>query len=148
MESNAVANNFSTSRKKPHANSAFKVFKKSSGQSDLCNELVNLNDKFQLTSACNKISLQDETIPFAAADSKSAFQGSTTSQSELLDFTTPTTQSKVLPENEQDMPATKQINSRCVMLKYFDGDISDKVDQHFNRALSQSSTSLNKGNDY
>ncbi|XP_062288047.1 transcription cofactor vestigial-like protein 3 [Scomber scombrus] len=32
------------------------------------------------------------------------------------------------------------LNSRCVLFTYFQGDISDVVDEHFSRALSQSST--------
>ncbi|XP_034042926.1 transcription cofactor vestigial-like protein 3 [Thalassophryne amazonica] len=32
------------------------------------------------------------------------------------------------------------LSSRCVLFTYFEGDISDVVDEHFSRALSQSST--------
>lgn len=31
------------------------------------------------------------------------------------------------------------LSSRCVLFTYFQGDISDVVDEHFSRALSQSS---------
>lgn len=32
------------------------------------------------------------------------------------------------------------LSSRCVLFTYFQGEISDVVDEHFSRALSQSST--------
>lgn len=32
------------------------------------------------------------------------------------------------------------LGSRCVLFTYFQGDIGDVVDEHFSRALSQSST--------
>ncbi|KAM9342027.1 transcription cofactor vestigial-like protein 3 [Pholidichthys leucotaenia] len=35
---------------------------------------------------------------------------------------------------------TEYLSSRCVLFTYFQGDISDVVDEHFSRALSQSST--------
>lgn len=35
---------------------------------------------------------------------------------------------------------TEYLGSRCVLFTYFHGDISDVVDEHFSRALSQSST--------
>lgn len=35
---------------------------------------------------------------------------------------------------------TEYLGSRCVLFTYFHGDISDVVDEHFSRALSQAST--------
>lgn len=35
---------------------------------------------------------------------------------------------------------TEYLGSRCVLFTYFQGDIGDVVDEHFSRALSQSST--------
>lgn len=32
------------------------------------------------------------------------------------------------------------LNSRCILFTYFQGDIGDEVDEHFSRALSQTST--------
>ncbi|KAM7380692.1 hypothetical protein PAMP_003970 [Pampus punctatissimus] len=49
-----------------------------------------------------------------------------TSDSELKDSTQPA--------------GAEYLNSRCVLFTYFQGDISDVVDEHFSRALSQSST--------
>lgn len=49
-----------------------------------------------------------------------------TSDSELKDGTQPA--------------GAEYLNSRCVLFTYFQGDISDVVDEHFSRALSQSST--------
>ncbi|KFO24458.1 Transcription cofactor vestigial-like protein 2 [Fukomys damarensis] len=37
-------------------------------------------------------------------------------------------------------PEAEYINSRCVLLTYFQGDISSVVDEHFSRALSQPSS--------
>ncbi|XP_041951337.1 transcription cofactor vestigial-like protein 2a isoform X2 [Alosa alosa] len=37
-------------------------------------------------------------------------------------------------------PEAEYINSRCVLFTYFQGDISSVVDEHFSRALSQSSS--------
>ncbi|XP_030051385.1 transcription cofactor vestigial-like protein 2 isoform X1 [Microcaecilia unicolor] len=42
------------------------------------------------------------------------------------------------PEKERP-PEAEYINSRCVLFTYFQGDISSVVDEHFSRALSQSS---------
>lgn len=49
-----------------------------------------------------------------------------TSDSELKDDTQPAD--------------TEYLSSRCVLFTYFQGDIGDVVDEHFSRALSQSST--------
>lgn len=49
-----------------------------------------------------------------------------TSDSELKDGTQPA--------------EAEYLGSRCVLFTYFQGDISDVVDEHFSRALSQSST--------
>lgn len=35
---------------------------------------------------------------------------------------------------------TEYLSSRCVLFTYFQGNIGDVVDEHFSRALSQSST--------
>ncbi|XP_075053169.1 transcription cofactor vestigial-like protein 3 [Mixophyes fleayi] len=44
-------------------------------------------------------------------------------------------------EDEKDQPAEMEyLNSRCVLLTYFHGDIEAVVDEHFSRALSQIST--------
>ncbi|XP_051954104.1 transcription cofactor vestigial-like protein 2a isoform X2 [Xyrauchen texanus] len=52
-----------------------------------------------------------------------------------------------LPIKEEDCaqekdhpPEAEYISSRCVLLTYFQGDISSVVDEHFSRALSQSSS--------
>ncbi|KAL0165005.1 hypothetical protein M9458_040758, partial [Cirrhinus mrigala] len=37
-------------------------------------------------------------------------------------------------------PEAEYISSRCVLFTYFQGDISSVVDEHFSRALSQSSS--------
>ena len=49
-----------------------------------------------------------------------------TSDSELKDGTQPA--------------EAEYLSSRCVLFTYFQGDIGDVVDEHFSRALSQSST--------
>lgn len=49
-----------------------------------------------------------------------------TSDSEQKDSTQPT--------------ETEYLGSRCVLFTYFQGEIGDVVDEHFSRALSQSST--------
>lgn len=46
-----------------------------------------------------------------------------------------------LPESNHEIPAKKQKNSQCVMLKYFDGSSSDEVDEHFNKALNRDRSS-------
>ncbi|XP_053316672.1 transcription cofactor vestigial-like protein 2 isoform X2 [Spea bombifrons] len=43
------------------------------------------------------------------------------------------------PDKERP-PEAEYINSRCVLFTYFQGDISSVVDEHFSRALSQSSS--------
>jgi len=44
-------------------------------------------------------------------------------------------------EDEKDQPAEMEyLNSRCVLFTYFQGDIGSVVDEHFSRALSQSSS--------
>ncbi|KAM9435794.1 transcription cofactor vestigial-like protein 2a isoform 2-T2 [Clarias gariepinus] len=43
------------------------------------------------------------------------------------------------PEKEQP-PEAEYISSRCVLFTYFQGDISSVVDEHFSRALSQTSS--------
>ncbi|KAM9321438.1 transcription cofactor vestigial-like protein 3 [Gastrophryne carolinensis] len=56
---------------------------------------------------------------------------------EALDMTFPTKQE----EDEKDQPAEMEyLNSRCVLLTYFHGDIGAVVDEHFSRALSHIST--------
>ncbi|XP_068185361.1 transcription cofactor vestigial-like protein 3 [Antennarius striatus] len=62
-------------------------------------------------------------------------------------------QGPVAPGTESGRPSTfeselkdaqpaeaEYLSSRCVLFTYFQGDISDVVDEHFSRALSQSST--------
>uniref|UniRef100_A0A8C1FCL9 Vestigial-like family member 2a n=1 Tax=Cyprinus carpio carpio TaxID=630221 RepID=A0A8C1FCL9_CYPCA len=41
---------------------------------------------------------------------------------------------------EKDHPPEAECSSRCVLFTYFQGDISSVVDEHFSRALSQSSS--------
>lgn len=42
---------------------------------------------------------------------------------------------------DSSQPAEAEyLSSRCVLFTYFQGDIGDVVDEHFSRALSQSST--------
>ena len=48
------------------------------------------------------------------------------------------------PEKVQLPLVEEKTNPRCVMLKYFDGNPEDEVDQHFDRALKKSS-SASKG---
>ncbi|XP_068126592.1 transcription cofactor vestigial-like protein 3 isoform X2 [Hyperolius riggenbachi] len=56
---------------------------------------------------------------------------------EALELSFPTKQE----EDEKDQPAEMEyLNSRCVLLTYFHGDIGAVVDEHFTRALSQIST--------
>ncbi|XP_078502995.1 transcription cofactor vestigial-like protein 2 isoform X1 [Lissotriton helveticus] len=43
------------------------------------------------------------------------------------------------PEKERP-PEAEYLSSRCVLFTYFQGDISSVVDEHFSRALSQSSS--------
>ncbi|XP_056416828.1 transcription cofactor vestigial-like protein 3 isoform X2 [Hyla sarda] len=53
---------------------------------------------------------------------------------EALEVAFPTKQE----EDEKDQPAEMEyLNSRCVLLTYFHGDIGAVVDEHFSRALSQ-----------
>ncbi|XP_077150194.1 transcription cofactor vestigial-like protein 3 isoform X1 [Ranitomeya variabilis] len=53
---------------------------------------------------------------------------------EALEMAFPTKQE----EDEKDQPAEMEyLNSRCVLLTYFHGDIGAVVDEHFSRALSQ-----------
>lgn len=53
---------------------------------------------------------------------------------EALEMAFPTKQE----EDEKDQPAEMEyLNSRCVLLTYFHGDIGTVVDEHFTRALSQ-----------
>lgn len=48
------------------------------------------------------------------------------------------------PDSEQKDSAqpteTEYLGSRCVLFTYFQGEIGDVVDEHFSRALNQSST--------
>eukprot|EP00062_Callorhinchus_milii_P027745 gi/632991423/ref/XP_007884618.1/ PREDICTED: transcription cofactor vestigial-like protein 3 [Callorhinchus milii] len=43
--------------------------------------------------------------------------------------------------DKEQPPEAEYISSRCVLLTYFQGDIGAVVDEHFSRALSQSSFS-------
>ncbi|CAN2387659.1 Transcription cofactor vestigial-like protein 3 [Pristimantis euphronides] len=53
---------------------------------------------------------------------------------EALEMAFPTKQE----EEDKDQPAEMEyLNSRCVLLTYFHGDIGAVVDEHFSRALSQ-----------
>ncbi|XP_044143828.1 transcription cofactor vestigial-like protein 3 isoform X3 [Bufo gargarizans] len=53
---------------------------------------------------------------------------------EALEMAFPTKQE----EDEKEQPAEMEyLNSRCVLLTYFHGDIGAVVDEHFSRALSQ-----------
>lgn len=60
----------------------------------------------------------------AAPESESGHRS--TSDSDLKDGTQPA--------------EAEYLSSRCVLFTYFQGDIGDVVDEHFSRALSQSST--------
>ncbi|XP_018104337.1 transcription cofactor vestigial-like protein 3 isoform X1 [Xenopus laevis] len=56
---------------------------------------------------------------------------------EALEMAHPTKQE----EEEKEQPAEMEyLNSRCVLLTYFQGDIGAVVDEHFSRALSQISS--------
>lgn len=44
------------------------------------------------------------------------------------------------PAKEGSPAEAEYLSSRCVLFTYFHGDISDVVDEHFSRALSQFST--------
>ncbi|XP_037542297.1 transcription cofactor vestigial-like protein 3 [Nematolebias whitei] len=49
--------------------------------------------------------------------------------------------SSVSEQKDAAQPAEAEyLSSRCVLFTYFKGDIGDEVDEHFSRALSQSST--------
>lgn len=49
--------------------------------------------------------------------------------------------SSVAEQKDVAQPAEAEyLSSRCVLFTYFKGDIGDEVDEHFSRALSQSST--------
>uniref|UniRef100_A0ACB8FGY4 Uncharacterized protein n=1 Tax=Sphaerodactylus townsendi TaxID=933632 RepID=A0ACB8FGY4_9SAUR len=56
---------------------------------------------------------------------------------ESLDVVPPNKQE----EDEKDQPAEMEyLNSRCVLFTYFQGDIESVVDEHFSRALNQTSS--------
>ncbi|MEE6522320.1 hypothetical protein FKM82_020809 [Ascaphus truei] len=56
---------------------------------------------------------------------------------EALEITVPAKQE----EDEKEQPAEMEyLNSRCVLFTYFQGDIGAVVDEHFSRALSQTSS--------
>lgn len=42
-------------------------------------------------------------------------------------------------EDKELPPGAEYLSSRCVLFTYFQGDISAVVDEHFSRALSQTS---------
>lgn len=48
-------------------------------------------------------------------------------------------------EDKELPPGAEYLSSRCVLFTYFQGDISAVVDEHFSRALSQSSAYSTSG---
>ncbi|KAM4608377.1 transcription cofactor vestigial-like protein 3 [Polymixia lowei] len=48
--------------------------------------------------------------------------------------------SDLTPKDSSQPAEAEYLSSRCVLFTYFQGDIGDVVDEHFSRALSQSST--------
>ncbi|XP_061479671.1 discoidin, CUB and LCCL domain-containing protein 1-like isoform X2 [Rhineura floridana] len=77
----------------------------------------------------------------AAESASTSGSSSSSSSSSFSSHTAPASikEEECSPEKEHP-PEAEYINSRCVLFTYFQGDISTVVDEHFSRALSQSSS--------
>ncbi|XP_064412286.1 transcription cofactor vestigial-like protein 2a isoform X1 [Latimeria chalumnae] len=65
---------------------------------------------------------------------------SASSSSSFSSHAAPSVKEEDCSAEKERPPEAEYINSRCVLFTYFQGDISSVVDEHFSRALSQSSS--------
>jgi len=115
--------------------SAFTKVNRASDSSDSNCSQQNLISKLSFFEEANKAKIMDTSNDIDNGNiSKTAKR-----RNDILK--TSATTKLLLQKESQQKPAKNSINSRCVTLKYFDGSSADEVDQHFSRALNQSSDS-------